>query len=591
MTSEQIRKLFLEFFKKRGHNIIPSASLIPENDPSVLFTTAGMQPLVPYLLGQPHPLGKRVANVQKSVRTQDIEEIGDNTHLSFFEMMGNWSFGDYFKKEAILWSYELLTSEKEGFGLEPSRLYVTVFEGDENVPKDNESYEVWKSLGIPENRIYFMSAKSNWWSAGDNGPSGPDTEMFYDITPGGLNLKSKEEFIEADKGQKVVEIWNNVFMEYEMKDGVVIGKLSQKNVDTGSGLERVAMVLQKKDNVFDTDLFSPIIVKIKKLSNSDDIRAQRIIADHIRTAVFLISDRTTPSNTGRGYVLRKLLRRARYHLNSIGGRDSTLASLVPDVISLYKQTEYELGNKRENIENIIKAEENQFNEVIESGKSKIEKIIKEKNGISGEDAFVLFSTFGFPLELTKEIAKENSVEVDVVGFIEKLADHQKLSRTSSTGMFKGGLANHNEKTIKLHTAHHLLLAALQEKFGAEIKQKGSNITEERLRMDFSFNRKITQEEVGEIEGLVNKYIKNNYTVVRREMPRIEAEKLGAQMEFGAKYPDIVSVYFIEDENGKIISKEFCGGPHAEKTGVLGNFKILKEESVSAGIRRIKAVLQ
>lgn len=582
MNSSEIRKRFLTFFEKRGHAVIPSASLVPENDPSVLFTTAGMQPLVPYLLGEKHPSGARLVNVQKCVRTQDIDEVGDNTHDTFFEMLGNWSLGDYFKEDAIGWSYELLTSKEEGFGLDPNRLYVTVFEGDENAPKDTDSFEIWKKLGIPENRIYFMSAKSNWWSAGDNGPCGPDTEMFYDITEEGLNLTSKEEFVNADEKQQIVEIWNDVFMEYEKKDGRVVGKLKNRNVDTGAGLERLATVLQKKDNIFDTDLFVPIMQKINEFSVSTDQRAKRIVADHVRTAVFMIADGVIPSNTDRGYILRRLLRRAVRFADVLGMKHGSLSLIAQTVIEKYSPVYDELGKNIEKIKKEIDGEEQKFRETLERGLKEFEK---------GEtNAFVLFSTYGFPLEVTLELAKEKGITIDTKQFEEEFKKHQALSRTSSAGMFKGGLANHNEQTIKLHTAHHLLLSALQDVLGKEVKQRGSNITEERLRIDFSAPRKLTSEEIKKVEEIVNTRIKEDLTVVRREMPRIEAETLGAEMEFGAKYPEIVSIYFIEDKQGNPISKEFCGGPHVSHTGELGAFKILKEEAVSAGVRRIKATL-
>jgi alanyl-tRNA synthetase len=582
MDSNQIRKRFLDFFEKRGHKVIPSASLVPANDPSVLFNTAGMQPLVPYLLGAPHPLGKRLVNFQKCVRTQDIDEIGDNTHVTFFEMLGNWSFGDYFKEDAIKWSYELLTSKTEGFGLDASRLYITVFEGDENAPKDEASAEFWEKSGISKDRIYFMSAKSNWWSAGDSGPCGPDTEMFYDITPQGLGDLTKEQFAEADTKQKVVEIWNNVFMEYEKKDGKVIGKLKNRNVDTGMGLERIATVLQSKDNIFETDLFDPIISKIKNLAKKSDKKVERIVADHIRTAVFIIADGVAPSNTDRGYILRRLLRRAIRFSDTLQIDSGSLIEIAKAVVIKYSSVYPELAVNANNIEVEIGAEEQKFRETLSRGMKEFEK---------GTDAFTLFTTYGFPYELTEELAKEKGQIIDRALFEEKMKSHQQLSHTSSAGMFKGGLANQNEQTIKLHTAHHLLLSALQEVLGKEVKQRGSNITEERLRMDFLFPRKMTEEEKQKVESIVNQRIKSDLTVIRKEMPKIEAETLGAEMEFGAKYPDVVSIYFIQDKDGNAISKEFCGGPHVERTGVLGTFKIQKEEAVSAGVRRIKATLQ
>ena len=589
MESSEIRSRFLKFFEARGHKIIPSSSLVPENDPSVLFNTAGMQPLVPYLLGQKHPMGNRLVDAQKCVRTVDIDEVGDNRHLTFFEMLGNWSLGDYFKEEAIGWSFEFLTSKKEGLGLDKNRLYITIFEGNENAPRDEETAKIWQKY-IPPNRIYFLPAKNNWWSAGDNGPCGSDTEMFYDINEKPLGDLSHDQFVKADDEGKVIEIWNNVFMEYEKKDGKIIGKLKKHNVDTGMGLERTAMVLQKVNTVFETDLFIPIITEINKHVSSADEKAKRIIADHIRTAAFMITDGVMPSNTGRGYVLRRLLRRARYYYNSIGAHDKALGGLVYSIIPVYKKTKYELSEKISQIDQTITLEETKFLVRLELGKKQFEKFIKQNKKISGEDAFILFTTYGFPIELTLELANENKQLVDLEDFNRKMAEHQKLSQTASVGMFKGGLANHNEKTIKLHTAHHLLLAGLQAVVDKNIKQKGSNITEERLRMDFLCDHKLTDEEKKKVEDFVNDKIKAGFDVIRREMPLKEAEKIGAEMEFGTKYPEIVSVYFIEDKNGNQVSKEFCGGPHIKNTSELGHFKIQKEEAVSTGIRRIKALL-
>lgn len=580
MTSNEIRSKFLKFFENRGHKIIPSASLIPENDPSVLFNTAGMQPLVPYLLGQKHPLGNRLVNVQKCVRTQDIDEVGDNTHDTFFEMMGNWSLGDYFKNEAIEWSFTFLTNKEEGLGLDPKRLYVTVFEGDNNAPRDTEAFEIWKKF-IPENHIYFMGAKSNWWSVGENGPCGPDTEMFYDITPEGLGDLTIEEYKKADSEQKVVEIWNDVFMQYEKKDGVVVGKLSSQNVDTGSGLERITMAVQGKNNIFDTDLFKDIIIKIKNLSSKDDQYANRIIADHIRTATMMIADGALPGNTGRGYILRRLLRRAIRFAGKIEFKNNSISEIVDTVVDKYKDVYPEVLEKIENIKKEIKQEELKFNLTLERGLKEFEK---------GTDPFVLFTTYGFPIELTEELAKEKGKEIDKEDFNKKMQEHQSLSQTASSGMFRGGLANHSEKTIRLHTAHHLLLAGLQNIIDKNIKQRGSNITEERLRIDFMFDRKLTDEEKKKVEDWVNDKIQKGLNVVKKEMPLVEAQMIGAEMEFGAKYPEIVSVYFVEDKDGNAISKEFCGGPHVENTKELGHFKIQKEEASSAGVRRIKAVL-
>ncbi len=593
LSSRDIRETFLAFFEARGHAIIPSASLVPENDPSVLFTTAGMQPLAPYLLGAPHPKGTRLANVQKCVRTGDIDDIGDNRHLTFFQMLGNWSLGDYFKQEAIRWSYELLTTPSDrplgerGFGLSPDRLYVTVFEGDENAPRDEESEAVWKSLGIPENRIYRLGVDDNWWSPGDNGPCGPDTEMFYDLTDEGLGDLSKEDFLSAVKREDLVEIWNDVFMEFEKRGGAVVGKLPVKNVDTGAGLERMAAVLQGKRTAYDTDLFLPLMEAIRSRAASRDEKAERIVADHVRAAVFMIADGVLPSNTDRGYVLRRLLRRAIRFADMLGLPQTDflpeLSGIIQDNYSRdlgYGELVSGDGGK-DRILAVIREEEAKFRETLAQGLKEFER---------GKDAFTLFTTYGFPVELTAELAREQGREIDLEEFAKKLKEHQDLSRTASAGMFRGGLANTNEKTVRLHTAHHLLLAALQTVLGPEVKQRGSNITEERLRIDFSFSRKLLPEEIAQAEKLVNEWIADDLPVVRREMPRAEAEQIGAQMEFGAKYPDTVSVYFIEKQDGTAVSKEFCGGPHVTHTGELGSFRILKEEAVAQGVRRIKASL-
>ncbi|MDD3662690.1 MAG: alanine--tRNA ligase [Candidatus Pacebacteria bacterium] len=581
MTSNEIREKFLKFFESKKHKIIPSASLIPENDPSVLFNTAGMQPLVPYLLGQKHPMGTRLVDAQKCVRTGDIEEVGDNRHLTFFEMLGNWSLGDYFKEEAIAWSFEFLTSKENGLGLDKDRLYVTVFEGNNDAPRDDEALEIWKKY-LPEDRIYFLPAKNNWWSAGENGPCGPDTEIFYDVNENPIGDMSHDEFVKADDEGRVIEIWNNVFMQYEKKDGKVVGKLSQHNVDTGMGLERITMVVQGAKTVFDTDLFVPILEKIKELSSERDEKIERIIADHIRTTVFMIGDGTIPSNAGAGYVLRRILRRAIRFGDKIGMKEKDLLLLSDIVVEKYGDAYLELEKNKSIIKEEIEKEENKFRETLNKGLKEFEK---------GIDPFILFTTYGFPIELTEELAKEKGIKIEREDFNKKMEEHQKLSQTASAGMFKGGLANHSEKTVRLHTAHHLLLAGLQNVVSPTIKQRGSNITEERLRMDFMFDRKLTDEEKKKVEDWVNDKIQRGLNVIRREMPLSEAEKVGAEMEFGAKYPDIVSLYFVEDENGEVISKEFCGGPHVSNTSLLGKFKIQKEEASSAGIRRIKAVLE
>jgi alanyl-tRNA synthetase len=600
MQSNEIRQKFLNFFENRGHKIIPSASLIPENDPSVLFNTAGMQPIVPYLLGQKHPMGTRLVDAQKCVRTVDIDEVGDNRHLTFFEMLGNWSLGDYFKEESIKWSYEFLVDKEEGLGLDISRIYVTVFEGNDDAPRDTDAASIWIKY-LPENRIYFMPAKNNWWSVGDNGPCGADTEIFYDPNEVALGDMTHDEFIKADDEGNVIEIWNNVFMEYEKKDGKVIGKLAKKNVDTGMGFERITMVKQKKKTVFETDLFSSIISEIEESSGLkygdktddeyikngeqcwvDTRKMMRIVADHLRSSVFIIADGGLPSNTGSGYILRRILRRVIRFADKLELKDGYIIRIINIIIGKYKDAYPELERNKNIIKEEIIKEESKFRQTLEKGLKEFEK---------GTDPFILFTTYGFPIELTLELAKEKGKIIDLEDFNKKLQEHQKLSQTSSVGMFKGGLANHSEKTIRLHTAHHLLLAALQAIVNPDIKQKGSNITEERLRIDFICDHKLTDEEKQKVEDWVNDKIKEGLDVIRHEMPLVEAEKIGAQMEFGAKYPEIVSVYFIEDKEGNPISKEFCGGPHVSNTSELGHFKIQKEEAVAAGIRRIKAILE
>lgn len=595
MQSEEIRKRFLGFFEKRGHSIIPSASLLPENDPSVLFTTAGMQPLVPYLLGEKHPKGRRLANIQKCVRTGDIEEIGDNTHLTFFEMMGNWALGDgeaengigagYFKKEAIEWSFDLLTNKEEGFGLDPRRLYVTCFEGNEDAPRDLESAKIWQDIfdknGIKGERIYFMPAKSNWWQPGPNGPCGPDTEMFYDLTGELSDGMTKEKYLKADEEQKVVEIWNDVFMEFLKKDDKVIGKLTAKNVDTGSGLERITTVLQGKTNVFETDLFEPIISKIRELGNNLDTKAERVVADHLRTSVFMITDGVIPSNTDQGYILRRLLRRAVRYADVLGIPKMQLSLIVEPIVSKYGGIYPNLLEKKEVIVEEINREEEKFRKTLEKGLKEFDK---------GIDPFILFTTYGFPFELTKELAQEKGIVIDEEKFKKDLEKHQELSRVGAEQKFKGGLGDTSEMSIKYHTATHLLHQALRDVLGNHVEQKGSNITPDRLRFDFTHPQKMTDEEKKKVEDIVNQKILENLPVQKVIMKKEEAERIGALHFFGDKYGDEVSVYFTGDSIENAYSKEFCGGPHVERTGVLGQFKISKEEAVASGIRRIKAIL-
>ena len=580
LSSSEIRSRFLEFFKQRGHAILPSASLVPENDPSVLFNTAGMQPLVPYLMGQKHPLGNRLASCQKCVRTGDIEEVGNHKNLTFFEMLGNWSLGDYFKEDAIKWSYEFLTSKDEGLGLDPSRLYVTVFEGDNNAPRDLEAVEIWKQY-IPENRIYFLPAKNNWWSPGDNGPCGPDTEMFYDVTTDGLGDMSHDEYVSADDDGRVVEIWNDVFMQYVKKDGAVVGKLDQKNVDTGSGLERITMIVQGKKSVYDAGVFAPVMKALKTRSgDSYNERSARIVADHIRTSVFMIADGVFPGNKDRGYILRRLIRRA-----SVQSKKLSLS--VDDMVEAFKLFRdcyadiYPEVIHTEGV-TVFQEEINKFQKTLDSGLKEFAK---------GTDPFILATTYGFPIELTEELAAEQGIMIDRAKFDLEMAEHQEKSRSGSEQKFKGGLGGTTDKIIRSHTAHHLLLAALRKVLGEHVHQRGSNITDERIRIDFSHDAKMTDEQKSEVEKLVNEWITQNLPMQRVEMPREQAETIGAEMEFGVKYPDMVSVYFVGSDIDHAISKEFCGGPHIEHTGLIGTFKIQKEEASSSGVRRIKATIE
>lgn len=593
MKANELRNKFLSFFKEKGHAIIPSASVIPENDPTVLFTTAGMHPLVPYLLGAKHPEGTRLTNVQKCIRTGDIDEVGDTTHCTFFEMLGNWSLGDYFKKEAIAFSWEFLTSEK-WLNLPKEKLYFTVFEGDEDAPRDMESYEYWRSHGVEEDHIYFLPKEHNWWGpAGTTGPCGPDTEMFIDTG----KEKCNPDCSPACSCGKYVEIWNDVFMEYNKTADGKYEPLSQKNVDTGMGLERTIAILQGVDSVYDTDLYQDIMAKIGELAekkydeDEDSIRAYRIVADHIRTATLILGDEkgVTPSNVDQGYVLRRLIRRAIRFGLQIGIPEGNTPEIAQVVIDEYSSMYPELTKKADFIKSELALEEERFQRTIKQGLREFDKLISrlgnEAKVIDGPNAFRLYDTFGFPLEFTQELALENGYEVDVEGFEESFRRHQEISSAGAAQRFKGGLADHTEETANLHTATHLLQAALRKTLGEEVQQKGSNITAERLRFDFSFSRKVTKEELNIVEGLVNDIIDQDLEVICEEMPIEEAQKSGAIGLFESKYGNIVKVYSIGD-----FSKELCGGPHASRTGQLGRFKIKKEESSSAGVRRIKAVL-
>ena len=583
MKAIEIRNKFLEFFKKHNHTIIPSAPLIPENDPSVLFTTAGMQPLVPYLLGEKHPGGKRIADYQKCVRTVDIDSVGDNRHLTYFEMLGNWSLGDYFKKEAIAMSYKFLTEE---LGIDPEKLSVTCFAGDADAPKDIEAFEAWKNTGIPEERIYFYGKEDNWWIAGEEGPCGPDTEMYLDT---GKPACSENCQPSCNCG-KYVEIWNNVFMEYyKSKDG--IKKLEQKNVDTGLGLERMAMLLQKVETPFDTELFKPVMEELEKLEKIDDIKSRRIVAEHLRSSIMIIADGGRPSNIDRGYVLRRLIRRMTRHMSKLQIDLENISDLIDLTINNLNEMYPELQTKRDIIKNVIIEEKDKFIKTLGHGEKEFEKVINKleqenKNVIDGKTIFKLYETYGFPPEITADLAQEKGYKIDLTEFDKLFKEHQEKSRLGSEQKFKGGLAEQNEITTAYHTATHLLHQALRNVLGDHVKQSGSNITTERLRFDFSHPEKMTPEQIKQVEDIVNEQIKRDLNVVSEEMPLEEAKKSGAIGLFENKYGDTVKVYTIGD-----FSKEICGGPHVKHTGELGHFKIKKEESSSAGIRRIKAILE
>lgn len=584
MKAIEIRNKYLNFFKKHGHAVIPSAPLIPENDPSVLFTTAGMQPLVPYLLGEKHPAGKRLTDYQKCVRTNDIEEVGDNRHLTYFEMLGNWSLGDYFKEEAVSMSFEFLTKE---LGIPADKISVTCFAGDEDAPRDEVTAECWRKAGIPDERIYFYGKDDNWWIAGEDGPCGPDTEMFYDT---GKEPCSENCQPSCDCG-KYVEIWNNVFMEYyKSKDGKY-SKLKQQNVDTGMGLERITFLLQGKTTPFDTELFAPVMEKLENLQKVDDIKSRRIIAEHLRSSMMIISDGGRPSNIDRGYILRRLIRRMTRHLNKLQISLDKLGELIELDIDILKEMYPELDKNRDTIKQVILEEKDKFVKTLSHGEKEFEKAIQRlkqenKDTIDGQTIFKLYETYGFPPEITSDLAEEQGFKIDMTEFDKLFKEHQDKSRMGSEQKFKGGLADQNEQTIKYHTATHLLHKALQIVLGDHAKQKGSNITTERLRFDFSHPEKMTKEQLQQVEDIVNEKIKEDLPVTCEEMTVEEAKKAGATGLFENKYGEKVKVYTIGD-----FSKEICGGPHVKHTGELGKFKILKEESSSAGVRRIKAILE
>ncbi len=601
MTTDQIRSKFLEFMKLKGHTIVPSAPVWLADDKSTLFTSAGMQPVVPYLLGKKHPGGSRIANSQKCIRTDDIEEVGDNRHLTMFEMLGNWSLGDYFKNESIAWSFEFLTA-KQWLGLDPKRLYITVYEGDVQVPQDDEAAEIWveqfKAVGIEAKlggRIQTRGASDNWWALGPTGPCGPDTEIFYYI-----GNDEDPKFADSDE---FIEVWNNVFMVYDRQGEGDLRDLPAKNVDTGMGLERIAAVVQGASSVFDTDLMHQIILRILGVAghhfepvfretDHDLGRAARIITDHLRSGVFMAADGVVPSNTDRGYVMRRLLRRAIRQGLVLGIRSDLFVQVAPNIIELYKAAFPELGQNQQTIIATLEKEEQLFRKTLDNGVRELKKLAAD--GLSGRDIFTLFDTYGFPPELSVEDAIRESIVVDS-GWqdqFNRLMDEQKQrSRTAGAGEFKGGLADHEPATVRHHSATHLMYQALRQVLGKEVVQRGSNVNSERLRFDFSHDTKLTDDEKQHIEAIVNEQIKNDLKVWFEEHPTDEAFKLGAKGAFGDKYGDTVKVYFMGKDGDEPFSVEICGGPHVDRTGDMGHFRIQKEESSSAGVRRIKAKLE
>jgi len=585
-STDDIRQRYLEFFEKKGHAVIPGASLIPENDPTVLFTTAGMHPLVPYLMGEPHPAGKRVTDVQRCIRTQDIDEVGDASHLTCFEMIGNWSLGDYFKKEAIEWSFEFLTEVLE---LPKEMLAVSCFKGDNDAPKDEEAAKYWVGMGIPEERIVFLPKSENWWGpAGHTGPCGPTTEMFYWMgkgDPQGNPESHPDEWL---------EIWNDVFMTFNKKEDGSFEPLEKPCVDTGMGLERTAAVMQKVDNVYETDVFKPILEKVKSLSSKDEIHYQRIITDHLKAAVFLIGDGIKPSNVDQGYVLRRLIRRAIRAARQLGIEEKPFTPLIADiVIEQYGSAYGYLNDKDKEIRDTLSHEEEQFGKTLNDGLKQFEKAVSAASGstLDGQTTFHLYDTYGFPIELTKELAAERDLKVDEKGFEAAFKEHQEKSRAGAEQRFAGGLADHTSETTKLHTATHLLNEALKQVLGENVMQRGSNITAERLRFDFNHDEKMTPEQKKEVEDIVNKAIKDDLPVSFHLTSVDGAKEEGAIGVFDERYDEEVKVYVIGDEkSGTIFSREICGGPHVARTGTIGEFKIKKEESSSAGVRRIKATV-
>lgn len=587
LTSAELRQKYLAFFQERGHAIIPSAPLVPENDPSVLFNTAGMQPLVPYLLGKPHPMGKRIADVQKCVRTGDIDDVGDDTHLTFFEMLGNWSLGDYFKQESIQWSWEFLTS-KEWLGLDPAMLSVTVFEGDANAPRDEESAAIWKSLGVPEDAIAYLPAEDNWWAAGPTGPCGPDTEIFYWVGEGEP---------QGNKGthpKQWMEIWNNVFMQYNRVDQATLDKLPVPCVDTGMGLERTIVTLNGLRHVYETDAFADVLALIEEWVGKENYqeRSARIIADHLRAAVHMIADGVVPKNVDQGYILRRLIRRAIREFSKMGMDAPVIASIAERFIEKFEDVYASIKERKAVILDELNREEVKFRNTLTKGLKEFERRV-QAGTLSGKDAFELFSTYGFPLEMTQELAKEKQLGIDTEAFRAEFKKHQDLSRTAAAGKFKGGLGGTSPKITAYHTATHLMLAALRKELGDGVHQAGSNITEERTRFDFTYPEKVPREVLDRVEGYVNEAIQAQANVTITLMGKDEAKAQGVEGSFWEKYPDKVNVYQVASKE-KVYSQELCGGPHVGNTreiAAFGRFKIIKEEASSAGVRRIKAVLE
>ena len=592
MTGAELRQAYIDFFKGKGHAEIGSAPLVPENDPTVLFTTAGMHPLVPFLLGEKHPAGTRLVNYQKCIRTGDIDAVGDTVHHTFFEMLGNWSLGDYFKEEAIEWSYEFLTS-REWLDIDPKKLWISCFAGDDDAPKDTEAAAVWRRLGIPAERIIYLSKKENWWGpAGQTGPCGPDTEMFFctyegEIPPGKNPANDPEHFI---------EMWNDVFMQYNRNADGTYTPLAQKNVDTGFGLERVTAVLQGVDDNYATELFAPIMERIADLASGDeaseaDVRSKRIIADHMRSAVFMIADGVLPARVDQGYVLRRLIRRAVRFGKKLGITDAFTRKVGEVVVEIFGDVYPELKANAREIGEMLTREEEQFSRTLAQGLKEFQKLLPNvlrnpKRELSGRLAFRLYDTYGFPIEMTRDLAEEANITVDMDGFDKAYEKHQALSRKGAEQRFSGGLADNSERVTRLHTATHLLQAALRRVLGRHVTQRGSNITAERLRFDFTHPEKMAPDEIKQVEDLVNEQITKELDVECVEMPVEEAKASGAMAVFGEKYGDVVKVYTVGD-----FSREICGGPHVSNVRELGRFRITKEQSSSAGIRRIRAVLE